>query len=61
MKSKTGQNLSKDKRKDDVIMNEMITTKEVRCTSDERTNLGNYKHTRCNKTLRRWNGLRFEW
>jgi len=32
--------LSKDKRKDDVIMNEMITAKEVRCTSDEGTNYG---------------------
>jgi translation initiation factor IF-3 len=32
--------LSKDKRKDDVIMNEMITVKEVRCTSDEGTNYG---------------------
>jgi translation initiation factor IF-3 len=32
--------LSKDKRKDDVIMNEMITVKEVRCTSDDGTNHG---------------------
>ena len=32
--------MSKDKRKDDVIMNEMITSKEVRCTSDEGTNYG---------------------
>ncbi len=32
--------MSKDKRKDDVIMNEMITVKEVRCTSDEGTNYG---------------------
>ena len=32
--------MSKDKRKDDVIMNEMITAKEVRCTSDEGTNYG---------------------
>ena len=32
--------MSKDKRKDDVIMNEMITVKEVRCTSDEGTNHG---------------------
>jgi translation initiation factor IF-3 len=32
--------LSKDKKKDDVIMNEMITVKEVRCTSDEGTNYG---------------------
>jgi translation initiation factor IF-3 len=32
--------LSKDKRKDDVIMNEMITAKEVRCTSDDGTNHG---------------------
>jgi translation initiation factor IF-3 len=32
--------LSKDKKKDDVIMNEMITAKEVRCTSDEGTNYG---------------------
>jgi translation initiation factor IF-3 len=32
--------LSKDKRKDDVIMNDMITAKEVRCTSDEGTNYG---------------------
>jgi len=32
--------LSKEKRKDDVIMNEMITVKEVRCTSDEGTNYG---------------------
>ena len=32
--------MSKDKRKDDVIMNEMITAKEVRCTSDEVTNYG---------------------
>ena len=32
--------MSKDKKKDDVIMNEMITVKEVRCTSDEGTNYG---------------------
>ena len=32
--------MSKDKRKDDVIMNEMITAKEVRCTSDDGTNHG---------------------
>ncbi len=32
--------MSKDKRKDDVIMNEMITVKEVRCTSDDGTNYG---------------------
>ena len=32
--------MSKDKRKDDVIMNEIITVKEVRCTSDEGTNYG---------------------
>ena len=32
--------MSKDKRKDDVIMNEMITVKEVRCTSDDGTNHG---------------------
>lgn len=32
--------MSKDKRKDDVIMNEMITAKEVRCTSDDGTNYG---------------------
>ena len=32
--------MSKDKRKDDVIMNEMITAKEVRCTSDGGTNYG---------------------
>ena len=32
--------MSKDKRKDDVIMNEMITAKEVRCTSYEGTNYG---------------------
>jgi len=32
--------LSKDKRKDDVIMNEMITSKEIRCTSDDGTNHG---------------------
>ena len=32
--------MSKEKRKDDVIMNEMITVKEVRCTSDEGTNYG---------------------
>ena len=32
--------MSKDKRKDDVIMNEMITAKEVRCTTDEGTNHG---------------------
>jgi len=32
--------LSKDKRKDDVIMNEMITVKEVRCTGDDGTNYG---------------------
>jgi len=32
--------LSKDKRKDDVIMNEMITAKEIRCTSDDGTNYG---------------------
>lgn len=32
--------MSKDKRKDDVIMNDMITAKEVRCTSDEGTNYG---------------------
>ena len=32
--------MSKDKRKDDVIMNEMITAKEIRCTSDEGTNYG---------------------
>ena len=32
--------MSKDKRKDDVIMIEMITAKEVRCTSDEGTNYG---------------------
>ena len=32
--------MSKDKRKDDVIMNELITAKEVRCTSDEGTNYG---------------------
>ena len=32
--------MSKDKRKDDVIMNEMISAKEVRCTSDEGTNYG---------------------
>lgn len=32
--------MSKDKRKDDAIMNEMITAKEVRCTSDEGTNYG---------------------
>jgi len=32
--------LSKDKRKDDVIMNEMITAKEIRCTSDDGTNHG---------------------
>jgi translation initiation factor IF-3 len=32
--------LSKDKRKDDVIMNDMISAKEVRCTSDEGTNYG---------------------
>ena len=32
--------MSKDKRQDDVIMNEMITAKEVRCTSDEGTNYG---------------------
>ena len=32
--------MSKDKRKDDVIMNEMIKAKEVRCTSDEGTNYG---------------------
>ena len=32
--------MSKDKRKDDVIMNEMITSKEVRCTSDDGTNHG---------------------
>ena len=32
--------MSKDKRKDDVIMNEMITVKEVRCTGDDGTNYG---------------------
>jgi len=32
--------LSKEKRKDDVIMNEMITAKEIRCTSDDGTNHG---------------------
>ena len=32
--------MSKDKKKDDVIMNEMITVKEVRCTSDDGTNHG---------------------
>ena len=32
--------MRKDKRKDDVIMNEMISAKEVRCTSDEGTNYG---------------------
>lgn len=32
--------MSKDKRKDDVIMNEMITAKEIRCTSDDGTNHG---------------------
>ncbi len=32
--------MSKDKRKDDVIMNELITAKEVRCTSDDGTNYG---------------------
>ena len=32
--------MSKDNRKDDVIMNEMITAKEIRCTSDEGTNYG---------------------
>ena len=32
--------MSKDKKKDDVIMNEMITVKEVRWTSDEGTNYG---------------------
>ena len=32
--------MSKDKKKDDVIMNEMITVKEVRCTSDDGTNYG---------------------
>ena len=32
--------MSKDKRKDDVIMNEMITAREVRCTSDDGTNHG---------------------
>ena len=37
--------MSKDKRKDDVIMNEMITAKEVRCTSDEGTNYGIFSTT----------------
>ena len=32
--------MSKDKKKDDVIMNEMITVKEVRCTGDDGTNYG---------------------
>ena len=32
--------MSKDKRKDDVIMNEMITVREVRCTGDDGTNYG---------------------
>ena len=32
--------MSKDRRKDDVIMNEMITAREVRCTSDDGTNHG---------------------
>lgn len=32
--------MSKDRRKDDVIMNEDITAKELRCTSDEGENYG---------------------
>jgi translation initiation factor IF-3 len=32
--------LSRDKKKNEVIMNEDITAKEVRCTSDEGTNYG---------------------
>ncbi len=32
--------MSKDKKKDDVIMNEMITVKEVRCLSDDGANHG---------------------
>lgn len=32
--------MSRDNKKSDVIMNEMITVKEVRCTSDDGTNHG---------------------